>query len=316
METKKLSFVIPCYRSEHTILSVVDEIEETVRTRSGYEYEIILVNDGSPDDVWGVIKDRAEKDSHITGINLSRNFGQHRALMAGYRHCSGEYIISLDDDGQTPVFELYHLLDKLEEGYDVVYGSYPKQHQSWFRRLGSDFAKLTSDYIFGMESGPNKGSSFYIMRKFICDEVIHYRHPYPYFGGLILRASNRIGFVLMEQRERMSGVSGYTLSSLISYWLNCFTSFSVKPLRIGTYCGFILSLLGFILAVVTIIRKLFITPDMVAGWSSIISAILLIGGMILFMLGLIGEYIGRIYICINEPPQYVVKDIFRSHSQI
>ena len=307
MVNKKLSFVIPCYRSENTIMAVVDEIEKTVQIREGYDYEIILVNDGSPDDVWNVIQKRAENDFHIIGINLSKNFGQHCALMAGYNHCSGDYVISLDDDGQCPVNELYALVDKLEEGYDIVYASYRAIHQSWFRRLGSDFAKITSDYLFGLDRNSNKGSSFHIVRKFVLDEVIHYRHPYPYIAGLFLRITNRVGFVPVEQRDRMSGSSGYTLASLVSLWLNCFTSFSVKPLRIGTYCGIFLSLLGFLLAFVTVIRKLFISPDMVAGWSSIISAILLIGGMILFMLGLIGEYIGRIYICINESPQYIVK---------
>ena len=312
MSNKKLSFVIPCYRSENTVTAVVDEIEETVETREGYDYEIILDNDGSPDGVWNVIEKLAESDSHIIGISLSKNFGQHCALMAGYNHCSGDYVISLDDDGQCPANELYALVDKLEEGYDIVYASYKTIHQSLFRRLGSDFAKITSDYLFGLDRRSNKGSSFHIVRKFVLDEVINYHHPYPYISGLFLRVSNRVGFVSVEQRNRMSGSSGYTLKSLIALWLNCFTSFSVKPLRIGTYCGIFLSLLGFLLALVTIIRKLFITPDMVAGWSSIISAILLIGGMILFMLGLIGEYIGRIYICINESPQYVVKDICKN----
>lgn len=314
MANKKLSFVIPCYRSENTVMAVVDEIEETVKTRDGYDYEIILVNDGSPDNVWDVIEKRAEQDSHVVGINLSKNFGQHCALMAGYHNCAGDYIISLDDDGQCPANELYNLVDKLEDGYDVVFASYRQTRQAWFRRLGSDFAKLTTDYVFGVDNDSNKGSSFYIMRKFVWNEVIRYRHPYPYIAGLMLRVSNRVGYVSVEQRERMSGVSGYTLKSLISLWMNSFTSFSVKPLRIGTYCGLILSLIGFGLAIITIIRKLFISPDMVAGWSSIISAILLIGGMILFMLGLIGEYIGRIYICMNESPQYVVKSICRNQT--
>ncbi len=304
-----LSFVIPCYRSENTVMSVVNEIEETIKTRDGYDYEIILVNDGSPDNVWDVIKKRSETDIHVLGINLAKNFGQHCALMAGYHHCSGDYIITLDDDGQSPAYELYALVDKLKEGYDIVFASYPTTRQSLFRRLGSNFAKWTADYIFDADRNSVKGSTFYIMRKFILEEMINYRHPYPYIAGMILQISNHIGYVFVEQRERLSGVSGYTLKSLISLWLVSFTSFSVKPLRIGTYCGFILSLFGVILAIATVIKKLFLTPDMVAGWSSIIAAMLLIGGMILFMLGLIGEYIGRIYICINESPQFVIKDI-------
>ncbi len=308
---KRLSFVIPCYRSEDTITAVVDEIGETVQTREGYDYEIILVNDGSPDGVWNVIEKMAENDYHIVGINLSKNFGQHCALMAGYNYCSGDYVISLDDDGQTPTSELYRLIDKLEEGYDAVYASYKKEHQNWFRIFGSKFAKITTDYVFGFEDQSNRGSSFHVMKKFIIDEITRYRFPYPYISGLLFRTSNRVGYVVVNQRSRISGESSYTLRTLFSLWMNAFTAFSVKPLRIGTYLGFFLSMLGFFLAFVTVVRKLFIDPDMVAGWSSIISLLLVIGGMILLIMGLIGEYVGRIYICINESPQYVVREIYR-----
>lgn len=304
---KRLSFVIPCYRSEDTITAVVDEIGETVQTREGYDYEIILVNDGSPDGVWNVIEKMAENDYHIVGINLSKNFGQQCALMAGYHHCSGDYIISLDDDGQAPASGLYALLDKLEEGYDVVYASYETHRKHWFRKLGAEFASRTSDYIF--EQKLPRGSTFYVMRKFIAQEMLHYRNPYPYPFGLVLRITRKIGLVPLEHRNRISGSSGYTLKALIFLWVNSFTAFSIKPLRIGSYCGFFLSCIGFLFAVVTILRKLFFEPNMVAGWSSIISILLIVGGMILLMLGLIGEYIGRIYICLNDSPQFVVRDI-------
>ena len=306
MENKKLSFVIPCYRSEHTVMTVVDEIEETVATREGYDYEIILVNDGSPDNVWEVIKDRAEHDPHVIGINLSKNFGQHCALMAGYNHVSGDYIISLDDDGQTPANELYKLVDKLEEGFDVVYGSYQTVHQSLYRRLGSDFARLTFGYFAGSKNKMRE-TSFYVLKRFIVDEMIKYKLAYPF--GLIQRTTKNVAYILVEHRDRLSGSSNYTLSSLIYLWVNGSTALSVKPLRIGTYCGFILAFVGFILATVTVIRKLFINPEIAAGWSSIISAILIVGGLILLMLGLIGEYIGRIYVCISQAPQFVVKEI-------
>lgn len=309
MDKKLLSFVIPCYRSQNTILKVVDEIERTVKTRDGYDYEIILVNDCSPDDVWSVIADLARRNSRVTAINLAKNFGQHSALLAGYNHCSGDYVISLDDDGQTPADELYKLVDKLNEGFDVVYASYGEVHQNLIRRLGSNFAKAMSDYMFDIKGDKNHGSSYYIAKKFIIDEMIKYKNPYPYMGGLILRVTRNIGFVFVTHRDRMEGRSGYSFKGLVNLWLNGFTAFSVKPLRIGSYIGFLSSILGILYAIYIIIKKLFINPDLQTGWSSIISVVMIIGGIIMLMLGLIGEYIGRIYICINNSPQYVIKEI-------
>lgn len=306
-ELQKLSFVIPCYRSQNTVLTVVDEIETTMKQRTEISYEIILVNDGSPDKVWEVIRKRAREDEHIIGINLAKNFGQHSALMAGYNFSTGDYVVSLDDDGQTPACEVFRLVDELEKGYDVVYAFYPESHQNAFRRWGSDLAKKMSDYMFDVHDD-RRGSSYYIARRFVIEEMIKYDHSFPYVSGLVLRTTRNIGVVAVEHRDRLQGKSGYSLKSLISLWLNGFTAFSVKPLELGAYMGFALSAAGFLFAFITIIRKL-ITPTMMAGWSSVISAILIVGGMILLMLGLIGEYIGRIYICINHSPQYVIRDI-------
>ena len=309
MSNKKLSFVIPCYRSENTIKIVVDEITKTVATREGFDYEIILVNDCSPDNVWDSICKLVEADDNIVGINLAKNFGQHSALLAGYHQCTGDYVISLDDDGQTPADELYKLVDKLEEGFDLVYASYGETHQNIIRRMGSKFAKAMSDYMFDIKGDKNQGSSYYIARKFVIDEMIKYHNPYPYMGGLVLRVTRNIGFVFVTHRDRMEGRSGYSFKGLVNLWLNGFTAFSVKPLRIGSYLGVFFAMMGFIYAIITIIRKLFITPEMNAGWSSTISAILIVGGVIMLMLGLIGEYVGRIYICINDSPQFVIKEI-------
>lgn len=313
-EFKKVSFVIPCYRSEKTVLIVVDEIEETMAQRSELEYEIILVNDGSPDHVWDVIAKRVKSDSHVIGINLAKNFGQHAALMAGYNHCTGDCIVSLDDDGQTPADKVFLLIDELEKGYDAVYASYPENHQNAFRRWGSDFAKKMSDYMFDLKGDTKKGSSYFVVRRFVIDEVIKYKHSYPYIVGLVIRTTRNIGIVEVEQRNRIMGKSGYNLKSLISLWLNGFTAFSVKPLEAGAYMGFGIAMIGFIYAIYTIIRRLF-TPTVVEGWSSLIAITLIVGGIIMIMLGLIGEYIGRIYICINNSPQFVVKEICKQHGR-
>jgi len=310
MEDKKmLSFVIPCYRSQNTVTKVVDEIEKTIVTREGFDYEIILVNDCSPDNVWSVISGLAKNNPRITGINLSKNFGQHSALLAGYKCCTGDYVISLDDDGQTPADEMYKLIDKLEEGFDVVYASYGEVKQNLIRRIGSRFAKAMSDYMFDIKGDKNQGSSYYIAKKYVIDEMINYKNPYPYMGGLILRVTRNIGFVFVSHRSRLEGKSGYSFRGLVNLWLNGFTAFSVKPLRLGSYAGFFTAACGMIFAFYVVLKKLFFSPNMEAGWSSTVSVIMIIGGIIMVMLGLIGEYIGRIYICINNSPQYVVKEI-------
>ncbi len=306
-----ISFVIPCYRSENTVMIVVDEIEAIMYAKEAYSYEIILVNDASPDGVWRVIEARCCEDVHVIGINLAKNFGQHCALMAGYHQAAGQYVVSLDDDGQTPISEVFALLDKIDEGYDVVYASYPENRKSLVRRWGSDFAQKMTHYMLDVREPFPKGSSFFVMRRFICDEIIRYEHPYPYIAGLIFRATRNICMVTVDQRLRIEGRSGYTLKSLISLWMNGFTAFSVKPLEFGAVLGFIFAAAGFLFAIFVIIRKL-LHPQIQAGWSSIISLMLILGGTIMIMLGLIGEYIGRIYICLNKSPQFVVKDVVRS----
>ena len=304
---RKISFVIPCYGSEKTITSVVKEVVETLKKRDGFDYEIILVNDYSPDGVWEKIKLLNAQNNRVQGINLSRNFGQHAALMAGYAYCNGEIVISLDDDGQTPADELFALVDKIDEGYDVVYGSYEEKKHSQFRNIGSKFNSLMNEKFVNKPKGLNI-TSYYAAKDYIISEIIRYNNPYPYIGGLIFRATQNITQIPVKHRNREVGNSGYTLSKLIKLWLNGFTSFSVKPLRYATTIGFICSMLGFFYGCYTVLNKL-IHPAAPLGYSSTMAAIMFIGGMQMLMLGMIGEYVGRIYISLNEAPQYVIKDI-------
>ena len=304
----KFSFVIPCYRSENTITKVVDEIKsEMAAKRPGDDYEIVLVNDCSPDGVWNVIEKMAETEPNTIGINLAKNFGQHSALLAGYGKCSGDYVVSLDDDGQAPLESLNDLISKLEEGYDVVYAYYRTVKQNLFRRLGSRTAGLMGQIMLN----PPKGllaSSFYIARKFVIEEMVRYKNAYPYLLGLVLRTTRKIAWIPTNHRSRLEGTSGYSFWRLLGLWLNGFTAFSVKPLEFSTILGMLFAIAGFVYAIVIIVQRI-IGNITVAGWSSIIALMLIIGGSILMMLGLIGEYIGRIYICINDSPQYVIKEI-------
>lgn len=303
---EKISFVIPCYRSENTILSVLNEIDTLMAEHSDYKYEIILINDSSPDNVWSVIKGVAEKRNDIKAISFAKNFGQHAALLSGYRAASGDLIVSLDDDGQSPVDRTFDLIDKIHEGYDVVYARYNKIKESFWRRWGSWLSNKMSEVLIGKPKNV-LGTSFYVMKKFISDEVVRYRNPFTYIGGLVFRSTKNIANVYVDHRERMEGKSGYSILKLIKLMLNGFTAFSVVPLRISSIIGVICAIFGFGFGIYTIIRKLIIV-NISVGWSSTISIMLFIGGLIMLMLGMIGEYIGRIYICLNNSPQYVVKE--------
>jgi len=312
MNNKKLSFVIPCYGSEKTISSVIGEIVETVIDNN--TYEIICVNDCSPDGVHKVLKDLAENNKNIKVLNLAKNFGQHNALMAGYRHVTGDIIVSLDDDGQTPARDCYKLINALNDDIDVIYARYSEKKHSLFKNFGSKMATWMGRALIEVPVNLYL-SSYFVCKRYVIDEIIKYENPYSYICGLIVRATKKIRNVDIEHRAREVGSTGYTFSKLLSLWLNGFTAFSVKPLRIATILGLICSLFGFIYGAWIVIEKLFTNSATPMGYSSMMAATLFIGGMIMLMLGLIGEYIGRIYISINNAPQYVIREKFNCDTQ-
>lgn len=303
---KKISFVIPCYRSAMTIEGVIEEIRNTMQGLN-YVYEVILVNDFPMDTTFDVIKALAEKYDNIVGVNLAKNFGQHAALMAGFGYCTGDVVVCLDDDGQTPADEVGKLLDKIEEGYDVVYAKYEHKQHSLFRNFGSKVNELMARFMIGKPKELYV-SSYFAAKSFIVKEMLRYQNPYPYVIGLVLRTTKNITNVTVNHRERENGTSGYTFSKLLGLWLNGFTAFSIKPLRVATAIGAFCAGAGFIYGVYTIIKK-FVNPAVPMGWSSTMAALVFIGGMLMLMLGLIGEYVGRIYISINNAPQYVVREV-------
>ncbi len=311
-----LSFVIPCYRSEHTVTDVVEEIITTVGARSGdFSYEIILVNDGSPDGVADVIENLCNRNPRIVFVNLSRNFGQHSAVMAGLAHTRGEIVVCLDDDGQTPADECLKLVDKLMEGYDIVFAEYEQPKQNLMRILGSRFNTACNRFFFGQPKSL-KTTSYYACQRFVVDTALRYPNPFPYITGLLLQSVSKSANVKVKHRSRTEGKSGYSIRKLISLWTNGVTAFSIKPLRFATYLGWAISVGGFVFALVTVIRKL-LNPDMEAGWASTISVLLALGGVIIALIGIVGEYIGRIYLSINKSPQYVVRQTVdnRSHGE-
>lgn len=309
---RMLSFVIPCYHSEETLGSVVDDIIATVEADGRYDFEIILVNDNPPDATWRLIERLAAADRRIRGVCMMRNFGQHAALMAGLRMVEGDIAVCLDDDGQTPPRETFKLVDALTApgaSVDAVYADYPEAHKfaNLFRRLGSNLADGMATALIGKPRDLYM-SSFIALRRQIVDEVVRYTGPYPYVDGLILRSSGTVINVPTDHRERACGSSGYSFKKLVQLWLNGFTAFSIKPLRGAALLGGLLAFAGLVVAVVMVIRKLFLGAAIDPGWTSLVVLILLVGGAIIAMLGLVGEYVGRTYLSINDTPQYIVRE--------
>lgn len=302
-----ISFVIPCYCSEYTIRDVVEEIIQSVNAMTAYDYEIILVNDCSKDNTSHVIHGLAMENEHIVAVDFAKNFGQHSALMAGYQKVTGEYVVSMDDDGQMPVESVKDLIAALEDGADVVFGRYDEVRQSRIRNIGSRINVWMTEILLDRPKNLYM-SSFWAGRRFVIDEICRYDAAYPYIGGLLLRTTKNMVSIPVKHRSRANGRSGYTFFKLIALWMNGFTAFSVKPLRFATLCGCLCAVMGFVFSIVMVIRKL-LHPEILLGYASTITVILFIGGMIMLLLGLMGEYIGRIYINMNKAPQYVIRDV-------
>ncbi|MCR5233036.1 MAG: glycosyltransferase [Lachnospiraceae bacterium] len=302
----ELSFIIPCYRSKNTIEHVIDEISRTVGDMSISDYEIIAVDDCSPDNVYEVLKELGKANPRVRSIRFSKNFGQHAGMIAGVQHSKGEICVFLDDDGQCPIDHLGDLIRPLYNGYDVAIVEYGKKKQSLFKNIGSIFNEIVANLLIDKPKEIQMGN-FMAFRRFVADEIARYKGPYPYISGLLFRSSAKVINVPIEERERLSGGTTYTFKKLVALWINSFTAFSIKPLRMATIAGISAAVLGLILAVATVIRKI-VTPVMTVGWSSTIAIMLFLGGLILFVLGIIGEYIGRIYMSINETPQYVIAE--------
>ena len=302
----KISFVIPCYRSENTVRSVIDEIVEKVRERNDIDYEIIAVNDQSPDKVLEVLIAYAENMPQLKVIDLAKNMGKHAALMAGYSYTTGDYIVNVDDDGQCPVDRLWDLLAPLDGDYDVSIAAYSVKEENALKRFGSRMNDYMAQLLIDKEKGLQI-TNFSAMKRFVCDEILRYHNAYPYIDGLILRTTKNIANVNMEERKRISGTTGYTFRKSLRLWINGFTAFSVKPLRIASFIGIIISILGFLFSLIVVLRKI-IHPEISVGYSSLMSVLLFVSGILMIMLGLIGEYVGRIYISLNNSPIYVIRN--------
>ena len=310
----KLAILIPVYNGSATISKLIDTVIETL-SHSANLHEIILVNDGSQDNSHDVILEVIERyPNYITYVQLFRNFGEHNAVMCGLNQLTADAVVIIDDDFQNPPSEILPLISKLLEGYDVVYSYYETKQHSLFRNFGSKINDRVATLLLSKPADLYL-SSFKAISAPLVHIIIQYKGPFPYIDGLILRSTTRIGTQLVQHAKREEGRSGYTIAKLLSLWMNMFTGFSIMPLRIATYLGFLFSILAVLLAAFfTIIRiqgPLFINADIPPGWASTVVIITFFTGLQLSILGIFGEYVGRLFLTINESPQFLVRDVYK-----
>ena len=302
-----VSVAIPCYKSAKTISTVVNEIRDTIRSRPDFDYQIILVNDYPDDDTFDVIAGLCAADPKIVGVNLSRNFGQTTAKMAALPYVTGDVLVYMDDDGQHPADRIFDLVDKVLEGYDLVYARFPHKHHSLFKR----FTSWLNGKVLEINGSKPKDivlSSYYAMSRIAIEALRNYKSPFPSMGGYLSHVLYRYANVDMPHRDRLAGTSNYTLRKMMGLWFTGFTNFSTVPLRIGACAGIFCACIGFLTGVIVIVRKL-LHPSIMAGYTSSIAVQLFIGGVIMMLLGLCGEYIGRIYMTVSGMPQYEVRQV-------
>ncbi len=314
-DTCALSVVIPVYQSESILSKLAEKLGQTLPALFGDSFEVILVNDCSPDRSREVLLDLARERSWWKVVNLRKNAGQHNAIMAGLRVARGRQIITMDDDLQHNPDDIPQLLAALDGGYDVCYaGFHSKQHALW-KKIGSAFNDRVAVYLLGKPPGLYL-SPFRAMISGIRDELIKFTGPNVYLDGLILANTTRITSIKIDHHARADGQSGYSLRKSVSLWLKMATSFSVFPLRLASLTGMAVSVLGFLLAIAFVVQR-FTVNAMPVGWASLMVCALIIGGIQLLALGVIGEYLGRALRHINATPQVVIESTFNlpTHSE-
>jgi undecaprenyl-phosphate 4-deoxy-4-formamido-L-arabinose transferase len=302
----EISVVIPVYYSEKILPELCRQLEDALLN---FEYEVILVYDGSQDNSWDVISNICNENQKICGICLLRNFGQDNAIMAGLSYSVGEYTVIMDDDLQHSPYDIKNLLDQCKKGYDVCYANYEdKKEQKWWKNFGSYINGKLAKYLTG-KSNDIYLSPYKIFARHILQAILNYHGPYPYIDGLILQATDpaKITDLKVKHHKRYEGKSTYNISNSFSVFLKHSTGFSVLPLRLSIFLGFFTSTLGFLLGMYYAYAY-FAYENSPEGWTTLIVLLLLLGGLTLISLGVIGEYIGRISQVLNRKPQYLVRD--------
>lgn len=301
-----ISFVIPCYYSKNVIGREVEAVMAEFDAHDGYECEFILVNDGSTDGTYDVIMDLAKKYPNVKGINLIRGFGQHNAQICGMQYAKGDYVMGIDDDMQNHPSQIFKLIYKIQEGYDITYGIYNNHYKnSPIKQMTSRFNNYTSGRLIGMPR-ELEASSFWIITQQINQEAVKHAGYNLLLDGLFYQLSHNIGQVEVEHYPRAEGKSGYTFSKLVKLWLR-YWSYSVIPLRAAFLIGMLASVFGLALTIWAVVKKI-VDPTLPVGWASTICVMTLLFGAVLVVLGILGEYLGKIIMILNREPQYIIRE--------
>ncbi len=306
-----LSIVIPVYNGAGSIGALINALAK-LDVPGGLE--LVLVNDGSPDDSLDVCRRLCHStETAITVVNLGRNFGEHNAVMAGLSFARGAHVITMDDDLQNPPEEVLKLWTYTRENdFDVVYTFYDRKRHSAWRNFGSRFTNWVADRLLDKPHGVYL-SSFRCLSAFTVSSVVQYSGPSPYIDGLILQVTQKIGQLKVQHDARAGGQSNYNFRRLVRLFLSMFVNFSVMPLRISTIAGFTFAILG-VLGVIAVVAEAVVVGHTPRGWASLLAATLLLAGVQLVMLGVVGEYVGRLFIAMNGKPQFVVRDVERNRA--
>lgn len=305
----QLSVVVPVYRSAQCLPELVRRVEEEL-ARHFDSYELILVNDNSPDACWDVIQQLISEYDFVVGVNLRKNSGQDNAIMAGLRISTGEVVVIMDDDLQHDPADIPALYRHTGSGFDVVYAKFIQKQQALWKRLGSRLNDRLAVFVLGKPSNIYM-SPYKAVRREVIDEIVKYTGPYPYVDGLIFTVTSNITEIAVRHHGRFAGESNYNILRSCKVWLKLATGFSAIPLRIAAMLGAGMSVLAFALGAYLILQAL-VGGHGPEGWASVIVSILFIGGVQLICIGMVGEYIGRIFITQNMRPQFVVKEICRA----
>jgi len=299
---KKYSVIVPVYRSEKTLHELVQRIQNVFESIAS-EYEIILVEDCGGDGSWEIMQKLHEDDHRVKIIQLMNNFGQHNAIMCGFHYAKGEYIITMDDDLQNPPEEITKLIKKINEGYDIVYGEYLTKQHSIIRNMGSSLIQLIYKKVFDVQ---NNLTAFRIIRRDIIQSILRFDKSFVFIDGLLAWSSKKIGTVSVVHDKRPQGKSGYSIIKLFTLSFNMVTNFSILPLQIASFLGYLFAFMGLCMAIYFSFKKIFYDIP-VTGYASLIVAITIFAGVQLVTIGLIGEYLGRIHLNINSKPQYIIR---------
>ncbi len=311
MKPELISIVIPVYNSSQIIFELNNQISNSIGNK--LLYEVIFVNDGSIDDSWLKIKELATNLKNVVGINLKKNAGQDNAILAGLRIAKGDYVVIMDDDLQHSPSEIFNLYNKCTKGYDVCFASFRKSKHNPLKKAGSEFNGKLAEFLLAKPKGIYL-SPYKIINKSTVLEIIKFAGPYPYIDGIILTITQNFSQIFIEHSVRYSGKSNYNLSKSVSVFMKLFTGFSVAPLRLATIVGMGSTFLGLCLTL-KYLYDYFILKNYIEGWTTVVVLIIFFGGLILTTLGIIGEYLGRMYLTINNKPQYSISEIvsYKTH---